>query len=212
MTTDVVVPELGESVVEATIAAWIVKPGAVVKAGDVIVELETDKVSLEVEAPADGVLAEIRAAEGSDVNIGDVIARIDDSGAPAQPAAAPEPTTSPVEQAASHTPAVDKTAVDGQATPVARRMAQAEGVDLTAVPGTGSGGRVTKGDIAAHLEQGSQPQGVPSAPLTSPPVSPPLTTAAPRERIKLFEENRGEERIKMSRRRRTATRSRPTRS
>ena len=99
MAVEVKVPELGESVVEATVAEWQVNVGDAVKKGDVLVELETDKVNLEVEAEADGVISQITANEGDDVNIGDVIAVIDGDGTavtapapaaePAKPAAAP---------------------------------------------------------------------------------------------------------------------------
>lgn len=212
MSTDVVVPELGESVVEATIATWMVKQGESVNAGDVIVELETDKVNLEVEAPISGVISTIQAAEGDDVNIGDVIAIIDGAGNGTAPAAAPAaaPASAPSVPASPPAPAqpaaVPATAgVD--ATPVARRMADAEGVNLASVPGTGSGGKITKQDVAAHI--GGQPS-VPAAPLAPAKAPAPAPKAAPAPSpsgstpsFKLFEDDRREERVKMSRRRRT---------
>ncbi len=202
MTTDVLVPVLGESVVEATVSSWLVKPGDPVKAGDILAELETDKVSLEIEAPADGVVQAILAEAGTDVSIGDVIATIAESDGGAAPAPVVESQPAP-SAAADGERGANGAQGTAEATPVARRMAQAEGIDLAAVTGTGSGGRVTKQDISAHLQQGSPPQGVPSMPITQPAVPAPQPAAVPGERFKLFEESRREERVKMSRRRRT---------
>ncbi len=202
MTTDVLVPVLGESVVEATVSSWLVKPGDPVKAGDILAELETDKVSLEIEAPADGVVQAILAEAGTDVSIGDVIATIAESDGGAAPAPVVESQPAPA-AAADGERGANGAQGTAEATPVARRMAQAEGVDLATVTGTGSGGRVTKQDISAHLQQGSPPQGVPSMPITQPAVPAPQPAAVPGERFKLFEESRREERVKMSRRRRT---------
>ncbi len=202
MTTDVLVPVLGESVVEATVSSWLVKPGDPVKAGDILAELETDKVSLEIEAPADGVVQAILAEAGTDVSIGDVIATIAESDGGAAPAPVVESQPAP-SAAADGERGANGAQGTAEATPVARRMAQAEGVDLATVTGTGSGGRVTKQDISAHLQQGSPPQGVPSMPITQPAVPAPQPAAVPGERFKLFEESRREERVKMSRRRRT---------
>lgn len=206
MTINVVVPELGESVVEATIASWLVAVGEAVKEGDALVELETDKVSVEVPAPADGALLEITAQEGDDVNIGDVIGILDGqtngtaASPPPQPAAAP-----PVSETMGETAPAAASAISGEATPVARRMAAAEGIDLTNVTGTGTSGRITKQDVSNHLQQPDPagPIGVPTAPITQPVVPAAPTTAVPQPRIKLFEEDRSEERQKMSRRRRT---------
>lgn len=200
MTTEVKVPELGESVVEATISEWLVKEGDSVNTGDVIAELETDKVSLEIEAPTSGVVQSLAAAEGDDVTIGDVIAVISGDGA-APAASAPAPQAEAAQTTAPTSVPTPPTAAGGaSATPVAARMAQAEGVELSAVAGTGSGGKVTKQDVANHLQGGSQPVAVPSS-APAPAVSaPPASGAAP---MKLFAEDRREERTKMSRRRRT---------
>ncbi|MEM8859039.1 MAG: 2-oxoglutarate dehydrogenase complex dihydrolipoyllysine-residue succinyltransferase [Chloroflexota bacterium] len=203
MTTEVKVPELGESVVEATISEWLVKVGDSVNAGDVLAELETDKVSLEIEAPAAGVVQSLSAAEGDDVTIGDVIAIISgDGAAPAAAAPAPqaEPAKAPEPTPASVPAAPVPVASGGNATPVAARMAQAEGVELSTVAGTGANGKVTKQDVANHLQGGTQPMAVPSsAPAPAAPAAP-ANAAQP---MKLFAEDRAEERVKMSRRRRT---------
>lgn len=201
MTTEVRVPELGESVIEATISTWMVKVGDAVNAGDVLVELETDKVSLEVEAPVGGVVAKLAAEEGADVTIGDIIAEISGDGtapaaAPAAPAAEPTPTPA----AAAPAPAQPAPSGSGaNATPVAARMAQAEGVALDSVAGTGAGGRVTKQDVTAHLQGGTAPVAAPAAAPSMPAA--PAPAAGPV--MKLFADERGEERVKMSRRRRT---------
>jgi 2-oxoglutarate dehydrogenase E2 component (dihydrolipoamide succinyltransferase) len=204
MTTEIVVPELGESVVEATVGEWRVKVGDAVKTGDVVVELETDKVDVEVGATAAGVLVDIRRPAGSDVHIGDVLGVIDADGSAAaqspakeEPPPATEPAVASVEQAAPPTDAAKPPVADKEkATPVARRMAEAEGVDLTEVVGSGAGGRVTKQDVASRVEpkteQAPRPEPAPS-PAISPAPPLPSSTAS----------DRREERIRMSRRRRT---------
>ncbi len=196
MSTDIVVPELGESVVEATVGEWRVKVGDAVKAGDVVVELETDKVDVEVGATSAGVVSEIRHQAGSDVKIGDVLGIIDANGA-AEPTQ-PQPESAPAggEPAKESTPAAEKQPEKDRATPVARRMAQAEGVDLTQVSGSGAGGRVTKQDIAARVEP--KPEAKPVEPSPAPrEMSPrPAPTPAPTS-------DGREERVRMTRRRRT---------
>jgi 2-oxoglutarate dehydrogenase E2 component (dihydrolipoamide succinyltransferase) len=196
MTTPLLVPALGESVVEATISVWHKKIGDTVRAGDVVVELETDKVNLDVEAPIDGILSEIAFPEGADVNIGDVLAQISPSGA--APASVATPAPAPVSTPA---PAPSKPAESAPATPVARRIASAEGVDLSQLAGSGSGGKITKEDVQGFLASSSQPSAPsvmvspqPSAVSHQPVAVPPLA---------VFTDERGVERVKMSRRRRT---------
>ncbi len=189
MTTDIVVPELGESVVEATVGEWRVKVGDTVKMGDVVVELETEKVDVEVGATAAGVVSQILHPAGSDVRIGDVLGAIEGNGA-----AAPQVEESaPQEQP----PAPEKAADRDKATPVARRMAEVEGVDLAQLTGSGAAGRVTKQDVAARLEP-EQTQAAEATPVVRPPA------AAPTARVTANPSTGGrEERIRMSRRRRT---------
>jgi 2-oxoglutarate dehydrogenase E2 component (dihydrolipoamide succinyltransferase) len=208
MASPIVVPALGESVVEATVGTWHKKVGDTVNVGDVLVELETDKVNVEVGATVTGVLASIDRQPGDDVKIGDALGQIDPQGegqpaaaapAPDKPASAPTPPPSKPAETLPAPQAEPKTtaAAAPVATPVARRMAQAEGVDLAAVAGSGPGGKVTKQNIQAHL---SQQQGdgkpEPQAPSlsTQPSVLSTLFTRPSAER---------EERLKMSRRRRT---------
>lgn len=199
MTKEIIVPELGESIVEATVGEWRVKVGDTVKTGDVVVELETDKVDVEVGATATGTVVDIRQSAGSDVRIGDVLGVIDPNGvasteseSPPKPEAeetAVRPPAQPSRQAdTTKPPAAEKV------TPVARRLAEAEGLDLAGVVGSGAGGRVTKQDIAAQVESRSEPQPTPEPAPESAPLPPPPAQAPPVGR---------EERVRMSRRRRT---------
>jgi len=142
--TDIVVPTLGESITEATVARWLKKAGESVQKDEALVELETDKVSVEVPAPAAGVLADIVAGEGDTVEIGSLLGRLGaGSGkAPAEkPAAAKEP-------ARSNAPAKPANGAGREqvAPPSAQRVAAERGVDLRTVEGTGRDGRVTKAD------------------------------------------------------------------
>ena len=199
MATNIVVPALGESVVEATVARWLKQEGEPVKAGEAVVELETDKVDLEVPADKDGVLGKIARQAGEDVQIGDVLGTIEEgSGAAAAKAAKPRseaPNAVPAAPAPASAPGDDDK--EERATPVAKRMAADQGVDLGAVSGAGPGGRVTKQDIEEYLrgQQPSQPASQPPASSTTAPASQPVAkpTADPR----------GETRTRMSRRRRT---------
>ncbi len=190
MTTEITVPELGESIVEATVGEWRVKVGDPVKVGDVVVELETDKVDVEVGATAAGVIAAINQPAGSDVKIGDVLGAIDADGATGDTAVQSQPAS-----AASAPANAGETTSKGKATPVARRMAEAEGVDLAQIDGSGAGGRVTRQDIAAHVEPPSRPEPATVARQTAP-------TAPPRPAPMTPTDDR-EERQRMSRRRRT---------
>lgn len=190
MTVQIVVPNLGESVVEATIARWLKNEGDPVKVGEAVVVLETDKVDLEVGAEREGVLAQILRAPGDDVKVGDAIGVIDDSGAPAAEAPAPETTPAEPPRIQNPTPKPELTRVEDRpaATPVARRVAQEAGVNVSEVPPAQPGAKVTKTDVQRYIETRA-----PSAPpLMADAVFPPVTM-----------EQRREERIKMSRRRRT---------
>ncbi len=195
MSTEIVVPELGESVVEATVGEWRVKVGDSVKIGDIVVELETDKVDVEVGATTAGVIADILQPAGSDVKIGDVLGNIDANGTVVMS----EKAAPKAEEVAGPS---GKSAENDKATPVARRMAEAEGIDLSQVSGSGAGGRVTKQDVTARVEPKQ-------APATELPV--PLPKAAPRPAPSPTPTPQPapstiigrEERMRMSRRRRT---------
>ena len=159
MATEIRVPTLGESVTEATIGKWFKKQGDVVKADEPLVELETDKVTLEVNAPASGVLAEIAAKDGETVGVGALLGQIAAGGAaaaPSAPAAAPAPQPAP---AAATAPAKAGPAMPPS--PAAAKVAADKGVDVTAVPGSGVRGQVLKGDVLAAISA-TAPQAAPA--------------------------------------------------
>jgi 2-oxoglutarate dehydrogenase E2 component (dihydrolipoamide succinyltransferase) len=156
MQVEVKVPQLSESVSEATLVAWRKKAGEAVKRDENLIDVETDKVVLELPAPADGVLAKIIKNDGDSVASGDVIAVIDTEGK-ATAAAAPAKATSEAGQA----PAGAQSPAAKAASPAAAKIAAEKGVDTAAVQGTGRDGRVTKGDVlsapVAPVKTGAQP-------------------------------------------------------
>ena len=201
------VPPLGESIVEATVSRWLKKEGDVVQSGETLVELETDKITVEVPAFKAGTLGAIKQAEGAVVKVDDVLAELDESktgpaaaaasgkgGAgdkPADsketaPAPAPAPATAPAAapppapaaKAASATPAKGA-AADVRASPAAQRLATAQGVDLGGVSGTGRGGVVSKPDVMDHMASGDSAAMAPSAGATKPEAAPAAQAAAP---------------------------------
>ena len=182
---DIMTPTLGESVTEATVAKWAKKAGDAVRKDEILVELETDKVSLEVAAPSDGVLSEITAEEGATVGPGAILGRITDG------AAAPAPKASAPVKAAPAKP-VTPPPVTAVAEPIlapsAQRIVAENKLEPASIAGTGKDGRVTKGDALAALEARAK------APA---PVS---TPAAPREI------HAREERVRMTRLRQTIAR------
>jgi 2-oxoglutarate dehydrogenase E2 component (dihydrolipoamide succinyltransferase) len=186
---DIVVPTLGESVTEATVAKWLKKPGDAVRKDETLVELETDKVSVEVSAPEDGTLTEIVSAEGATVEIGTLLGRVGAAGAavaPAAPAAAPV-AAPPPPQPKPAAPAPQAAAPSGGAHPVppsAQRVAGDAGADLSGVTGTGRDGRITKADAIAAIDARA-------------PNAPPAAARKPNVR---------EERVRMSRLRQTIAR------
>lgn len=214
MTTEVVVPELGESVIEATVGVWMVSEGERVNVGDVLVSLETDKVDVEVGAETAGVISSIERQEGEDVAIGDVLALIDPDGEAETEAEEPSemPAAEPIEEAEAEpvrrepvgAAKADVTPDGERVTPVARRLAAEKDVDLAAVEGSGPRGRVTKEDVESHLQQRQKPG-------RERPATEPVTKQAPAPRVEKEpapapEERGREERVRMSRRRRTIAR------
>jgi 2-oxoglutarate dehydrogenase E2 component (dihydrolipoamide succinyltransferase) len=194
MTVEIVVPALGESVTEATVTRWLKQPGETVQRDEPVVELETDKVSLEVPAPATGRLTEVLAPAGSDVAVGTVLGRIEPAAEPASEAPAArevgqEAAVSPrAEPAAVSKPAPAATAAAPQpsaapevrAGPAARRLAAERGVDLAQVPPTGPKGVVTKADVLAFA------QATPSQPAArSEPPAPPVPERGREERVRM---------------------------
>ncbi len=192
MAVEIVVPALGESVTEATVAKWLKSAGDAVAVDDPLVELETDKVSVEVNAKAAGVLSEIVADAGAEVEVGSVLGRIDEGGkAAAKPAEkpaekAPAPAPAPAPAAAPAPQAAKPADADMALAPAVRKLVDDNALDATKIPATGKDGRLTKGDVLAYLEKG-----VP-APAAAPAAAPsPARDAGPRE-----------EKVKMSRLRR----------
>jgi 2-oxoglutarate dehydrogenase E2 component (dihydrolipoamide succinyltransferase) len=188
---DIMTPALGESVTEATVARWTKKAGEAVKKDELLVELETDKVSLEVVAPADGVLASINAEEGATVVPGTVLGVVTEGGAATAAPAAPAPKAAPAPAPAptpAPAPAAAAPAAAAPVSPAPARVAAENNLDLSKVAGTGKDGRVTKGDALAALEARA------NAPA---PVAAPAAPRAIHER---------EERVKMTRLRQTIAR------
>src|SRR6187200_19358 len=209
--SNIVVPQLGESVVEARVARWLKKQGDRVEVGEPVVELETEKIDLEVSAEKSGVIASIARQEGDDVKIGELLAVIDENGAAAAPAAsaalavsAPAPTPAPPPASSGNGSA--EAASEGRATPTARRMAKDNDVDLGAVQGSGAAGRVTKQDVQKAMTPAPAPTSTPVAP-TSSKVAPTREGAiAPASLSKIAPSSRTEERVRMSKRRQTIAR------
>jgi 2-oxoglutarate dehydrogenase E2 component (dihydrolipoamide succinyltransferase) len=198
------VPTLGESVTEATIGKWFKKAGDVVAVDEPLVELETDKVTIEVPAPAAGVLTDVAVKDGDTVAVGALLGAIKE-GAGAAPAAKPEQKAKaadataeqpkPKEEVATPKPAA-KPAGDAPLAPSVRRIAAETGIDASAVPGTGKDGRVTKGDMLAAIERAAaQPT----------PVAAPAASAQMRA-PSLPDDAAREERVRMTRLRQTIAR------
>ena len=162
MSVEIKVPTLGESVTEATVAKWFKAPGDAVAADEMLLELETDKVTMEVPAPAAGRLAEILVAEDENVEVGTILGLIEEgaAGEAAAPAAAPEP-----EPAAP--------AADMPLSPAVRKLIDENDLDPAAIVGTGKDGRLTKGDVLKALEGAA-----PSAPAPAPAPAPQAAPAA----------------------------------
>ncbi|MGO4388378.1 2-oxoglutarate dehydrogenase complex dihydrolipoyllysine-residue succinyltransferase [Microvirga sp. 2YAF29] len=182
MATEIRVPTLGESVSEATIGRWFKKPGDPVKADEPVLELETDKVTLEVNAPASGTLGEIVAKDGETVAPGAVLGSIVEGGAAAAPAKAEAPKAAPVPAAASAPAAAPAANKDNG--PAVARLAAESGVSPANVGGTGKDGRVTKGDMLAAIATGGASAPAPAAPVAVRAPSAPVD-AEREERVKM---------------------------
>jgi 2-oxoglutarate dehydrogenase E2 component (dihydrolipoamide succinyltransferase) len=205
--TEIRVPTLGESVTEATIGRWFKKAGDAVAVDEPLVELETDKVTIEVPAPSAGTLGEIAAKDGETVAVGALLGQIMDgaAGAAAKPAAAPAkaapPSPPPAAAAPAPAPAAPKAAdkaapVDAPLAPSVRKISAESGIDAATVPGSGKDGRVTKGDMLAAIEKAA------SAPT---PVNQPAASVQVRAPSPADDAAR-EERVKMTRLRQTIAR------
>jgi len=190
---DVVMPQMGESIVEGTLTKWLKKPGDRVERDEPLFEISTDKVDTEVPSPAAGTLAEVLVQEGQTVPINTVVARIDESGAarvatpreepavqavPPVEAAAPEPAKPAVEAA----PEVEEPAAAeavGPLSPLVRRMLREHNLDPRLIKGTGAGGRITKQDVEAYLAARAQAAAAAAPPETPAAAPPPPPSARP---------------------------------
>jgi len=184
------VPPLGESIVEATVSRWLKKVGDAVNTGDTVLELDTDKITVEVPALRAGVLASQAVKEGDIVHVDDPLGEIDETAtAAATPAAAPAPAPTPAASAPTPTPApptapsaVPQSAAAGgevKSAPAARRAADERGIDIASVQGTGRGGVVSKPDVLAAGMAPAAPAPPPAIPA-SPGAPAPSAPAAPR--------------------------------
>jgi 2-oxoglutarate dehydrogenase E2 component (dihydrolipoamide succinyltransferase) len=182
MAVELKVPPLGESITEAVVGKWNKKKGDAVSADEALVVLETDKVTIDVPAPAAGALLTIAFQEGDKVRVGDVLGTIDSAGAaasapkPAAAAAAPAPAAAPAAAAAA--------ANDARITPTARRMAEDNKLDVTQLKGSGTGGRITKEDVLGQL---NRPAEAPAQQQRAPAPTPsgPRARADREERVKM---------------------------
>jgi 2-oxoglutarate dehydrogenase E2 component (dihydrolipoamide succinyltransferase) len=185
MATDIIVPPLGESVTEATVARWLKSQGDAVAVDDPLVELETDKVTLEVNAPAAGMLAEILVPKDGNVSVGGVLGRIaDGAGKPAAKAAAapaPKPAPAPAPAVKAVPPSPDAVARSG---PAVRRLVEENKVDTARIPPSGKDGRLTKGDVLNALEKSPAPApAAPSVPRETGPLEERVRMTRLRRRI-----------------------------
>ena len=211
MAAEIHVPELGESVADATVGRWLKEEGEAVTSGEALVELETDKINFEVEAEQDGVLESISKAEGETVNVGEVIGTIGDGNGTAPQAEAPEAEEEQEQpQAEEEQPEAagedsnghrEVEDVAGRASPSVRKLAQEYEVDLAEVSGSGSGGRITREDVERLIRNQSRP----AAPETTEEPEPDGKAEAPGPAPAAAENGRAdlEERIRVSRRRQT---------
>ena len=185
---DVVMPQMGESIVEGTLTKWLKKPGERIEKDEALFEISTDKVDTEIPAPAAGSVAEILVEEGKTVAINTVVARIDETSSgsvtaaavPVQPAAEPESKPEPVApvMAQAVTLPAEPETPSGPLSPLVRRMAREHEIDLRLVKGTGAGGRITKQDVEAYVAAAAAQPAAPTPPPPPPPAAPAPAPAA----------------------------------
>ena len=197
MPTDIIMPQMGESIVEGTITKWLKKPGDKVQRDEPLFEISTDKVDAEIPAPASGVLQEIKVTEGTTVGVNTVVGTIAvDGEAAAAPAKAAAPTPVSEKPAAkaepkkaeektpapapppSPVPAAHEEEEEARSSPLVRKIAREHGVSLSQISGTGLGGRITKQDIMSFIESQGSSQPAPATP--SVPAQPAAAAPAPR--------------------------------
>jgi pyruvate dehydrogenase E2 component (dihydrolipoamide acetyltransferase) len=204
MPTDIVMPQMGESIFEGTITKWLKKPGDKVQRDEPLFEISTDKVDAEIPAPASGVLQDIKVAEGNTVQVNTVVGTISGDGeaASAAPAAKPAPapaapaqpvSAAKVEATPKATPPAPPAVPDDEAeedharsSPLVRKIAREHNVNLSQVPGSGLGGRITKQDIMAFLERQAAPAAAAATPAGRPVAAPaPAPVAIPGDAVPL---------------------------
>lgn len=175
MATDIIMPQLGESIAEGTIVKWLIQPGGRVEKDQSLLEVETDKVSLEIPSPASGVLSEVLVQEGDTVPVGTVVARLDSE----------VPKSEVVNRVAGVVVRPNPEGGAGHFSPAVRQLAQEHDIDLAQVTGTGAGGRVTKRDVLEFIEKqgGAKP-----APTQARPVA--ATTPSGEEEVIPFTQMR----------------------
>ena len=181
--TDVIMPQMGESIFEGTITKWLKKPGDTVQQDEPLFEISTDKVDAEIPSPAAGVLSEIKVQAGTTVQINTVVATIGVAGAaaaaaPKSPASAQPAAPAPAAETDTESDTADVESGERvRSSPLVRRIARENNLDLRQVPGTGSAGRITKEDILGYLAKGSAP--APAAPAPKPAVTAPVPAPPP---------------------------------
>ena len=196
--TDVVMPQMGESIVEGTLTKWLKKTGETIERDEPLFEISTDKVDTEIPAPAAGVLTEVLVQEGQTVQVNAVVARINEGGsaapaAPAAPAQAEKPAAAPpppppapapaaAEQpkpAAAEQPKEEAREPAGPLSPLVRKMARENNLDLSKIAGSGAGGRVTREDVESYMSKSAAPPTpAPAAAAPKPPAPAPAPPAA----------------------------------
>jgi pyruvate dehydrogenase E2 component (dihydrolipoamide acetyltransferase) len=192
MPTDIIMPQMGESIVEGTITKWLKKPGDKVQRDEPLFEISTDKVDAEIPAPASGVLQEIKVTEGTTVGVNTIVGTIavdgESAATPTKPSApapvAEKPAAAKTEEkksapapAPSPAPAAHEEEEEARSSPLVRKIAREHGVNLSQVSGTGLGGRITKQDILSFIEGQSSTPAAPVQAPSAPPAS--VATAAP---------------------------------
>jgi pyruvate dehydrogenase E2 component (dihydrolipoyllysine-residue acetyltransferase) len=201
MPTDIVMPQMGESIFEGTITKWLKKPGDKVQRDEPLFEISTDKVDAEIPAPASGILQDIKVVEGNTVQVNTVVGTIAGDGEAAAPGAAPTKASSPapspsaktqaaapapsapVELHATAEPAGEEEEEEedhARSSPLVRKIAREHNVNLSQIPGSGMGGRITKQDIMAFLEKQESSAGVPAVSARASAPTAPSSVSSPR--------------------------------
>lgn len=201
MTTEIIVPTVGESITEATVVKWLKGEGDMVTQDEPIVELETDKVTVEVNAPVSGILKSIIAVEGADVEIGSVLGEIEDAAGASD--SAPDESKDTADAPSKSEQPKEETAQDSipsvsDQTPAVRRLLQEHDLDPGEIPATGKDGRLTKGDILANIKSNQarlkarnpalaaeQPASAPEAAVTPSAQIPPAVAGPREERVRM---------------------------